>query len=190
MRLPGELQGVTSKDTCKEALQGRFSYLQWCNTWTHFIFIEIYTIHLFYTQVTINVPPETCEMRAERSPGTRRCVLGADGVPRTGRGPGGAGPRDGRCNQGWAARRSRAPPAGGLWGYGLQKSGLPGRPRECQLPLSAPAVAPVTPSAPPVLTTSSWASPQQKVNSTHLLQGTFPDQGHPTLTSPSLTSFL
>lgn len=49
-------------------------------------------------------------------------MLGADGVPRTEGSAG--GPRDGRCNQGWAARCPGAPWAGGLWGYGLQKSGL------------------------------------------------------------------
>lgn len=143
---------------------------------------------MFYTQVTVNVPPETCEMRAERSPGTRRCVLGADGVPRPGRGPGGAGPRDGRCDQGWAARRSWTPPAGGLWEYGLQKSGS----RADRVNASFPFLHPPLPRHsfhPSSAHTSSWASPQQKVNSTHL-QGTFLDQGHPTLTSPSLTSFL
>lgn len=148
-------------------------------------------MHLFYTQATINVPPETSlSVRCALNTWDRRCVLGADGVQRTGRGPGGAGPGYGRWDQGWAGRRFGAPPAGGRWEYGLQKSGLPGRPHECRLPLSAPTVAPVTLSAPPVLTTSCWASPQQKLNSTHLPQGTCPDQGHPTLTTPSLTSFL
>ncbi|XDB66019.1 hypothetical protein AB1E18_019329 [Capra hircus] len=101
-------------------------------------------------------------MRAERSPGTRRCVLGADGVPRPGRGPGGAGPRDGRCDQGWAARRSWAPPAGGLWEYGLQKSGSRADRVNASFPFLHPPLPPHS-FHPSSAHTSSWASPQQKV---------------------------
>ena len=88
---------------------------------------------------------------------------------------GGGGWGNGCRNQGWAGRRvGRIGPAQ-LWRDAVR--GVPcwwplgvrlaeeraHRPAECLLPLSAPLSLSLLP--PPVLTTSSWASPQQKLNS-------------------------